>query len=192
MVLDDQQGRRVARERALSVTGTVGLLIEARGRGMIPSVRGELDHLIEAGMWIDEEHLSVKPINLCRAQTEPAPVVARGGGRVGMAHQALHDGQVGAGFEQVAGEGAPEVVKGERFHLRFRPELLQDQAQGLAGELLAGRYHAALVDAAEQAPGLAAARLQPAAHGVQGSVEQVGLAALVVLAAHPQFGFILE
>jgi predicted nucleic acid-binding protein len=54
VVLDDQQGRRVARERELSVTGTVGVLIEARERGIIPSVRPELDRLIEAGMWIDE------------------------------------------------------------------------------------------------------------------------------------------
>lgn len=54
VVLDDQQGRRIAREREVSVTGTVGVLIEARERGMIPSVRRELDRLIEAGMWIDE------------------------------------------------------------------------------------------------------------------------------------------
>jgi predicted nucleic acid-binding protein len=54
VVLDDQQGRRTARERGISVTGTVGVLIEARERGIIPSVRRELDRLIEAGMWIDE------------------------------------------------------------------------------------------------------------------------------------------
>jgi predicted nucleic acid-binding protein len=54
IVLDDQQGRNVARERNLAVTGTIGVLIEAKGRDMIPSVRRELDLLIEAGMWIDE------------------------------------------------------------------------------------------------------------------------------------------
>jgi len=54
VILDDQQGRRVAYEKGLSVTGTLGILIEARERGMIPSVRCELDRLIEAGMWIDE------------------------------------------------------------------------------------------------------------------------------------------
>lgn len=54
VVLDDRAGRRVARERGLSVTGTVGILIEARARNMLSSVRGELDHLVEAGMWIDE------------------------------------------------------------------------------------------------------------------------------------------
>ncbi len=54
VILDDQQGRRVAREKGLSVIGTLGILIEARERGIIPSVRRELDHLIESGMWIDE------------------------------------------------------------------------------------------------------------------------------------------
>ncbi|HAA90548.1 MAG: hypothetical protein XD63_1739 [Thermoanaerobacterales bacterium 50_218] len=54
VILDDYLGRRVAHERGLPLTGTIGVLIEARERGMISSVRRELDRLIEAGMWIDE------------------------------------------------------------------------------------------------------------------------------------------
>ena len=54
VVLDDQQGRQVAREKGLSVTGTIGILLEAWERSMISSMRRELDRLIEAGMWIDE------------------------------------------------------------------------------------------------------------------------------------------
>ncbi len=54
VILDDRQGRRVARAKGLAVTGTIGLLIEAREKGLIPSVRRELDRLIEAGIWIDE------------------------------------------------------------------------------------------------------------------------------------------
>ena len=50
MILDDQEERRVACERGLSITGTVGVLVEARERGLIPSLRQELDRLIEAGM----------------------------------------------------------------------------------------------------------------------------------------------
>jgi len=30
------------------------LLIEAREKGLLPSIRRELDRLIEAGMWLDE------------------------------------------------------------------------------------------------------------------------------------------
>ena len=54
VVLDDQQGRHIARERDLRITGTIGVLIQARERGIISSVRQELDRLVEAGMWIDE------------------------------------------------------------------------------------------------------------------------------------------
>lgn len=54
VILDDQQGRRIACERGLVVTGTVGVLTEARERGLVSSVRHELDRLTEAGMWINE------------------------------------------------------------------------------------------------------------------------------------------
>jgi predicted nucleic acid-binding protein len=54
VILDDQQGKLVSRDRGLSVTGTVGALIEAKERGFIPSLRPEMDRLIEAGMWINE------------------------------------------------------------------------------------------------------------------------------------------
>ncbi len=54
VILDDRQGRLVSRDRGLLVTGTVGVLIEAKERGFIPSLRPEMDRLIEAGMWINE------------------------------------------------------------------------------------------------------------------------------------------
>lgn len=54
VILDDQQGRLVSRDKGLSVTGTVGVLIEAKERGFIASLRPEIDRLIEAGMWINE------------------------------------------------------------------------------------------------------------------------------------------
>lgn len=55
VILDDQQGRSVAFEKGLSTTGTIGVIIEGREQGLITSVRREMDHLIEAGMWIDEK-----------------------------------------------------------------------------------------------------------------------------------------
>ena len=54
VILDDQQGRLVSRDKGLSVTGTVGVLIEAKERGFIPLLRPEMDRLIEAGKWISE------------------------------------------------------------------------------------------------------------------------------------------
>jgi predicted nucleic acid-binding protein len=54
VVLDDQQGRIVGRRKGLVVTGTVGVLVEAKARNVISSLRDELDRLVEAGMWVSE------------------------------------------------------------------------------------------------------------------------------------------
>jgi hypothetical protein len=54
VVLDDQEGRRVAKRRGLSVTGTIGVLVEARATGQIDSLRTELDRVVEAGWWMSE------------------------------------------------------------------------------------------------------------------------------------------
>lgn len=54
VILDEQKGRQVARSKGLRVTGTIGIIVEARGRNLLSSVRRELDHLVEAGLWIDE------------------------------------------------------------------------------------------------------------------------------------------
>ena len=54
VVLDDREGRRVAQNKGLEVTGTVGVLIEARARGQVVSLPRQLDRLVEAGLWISE------------------------------------------------------------------------------------------------------------------------------------------
>jgi uncharacterized protein len=54
IILDDQEARSIAVERGLKVTGTIGVLVEARARGLLRSLRSELDRLVEAGMWINE------------------------------------------------------------------------------------------------------------------------------------------
>ncbi len=54
VILDDLEGRQIARQKSLPVTGTIGVLIEARERGLLISIRRELDRLIEAGVWLDE------------------------------------------------------------------------------------------------------------------------------------------
>lgn len=54
VVLNDQEGRRVAKQRGLSVTGTIGVLVEARAAEHADSLRGELDRVLEAGLWISE------------------------------------------------------------------------------------------------------------------------------------------
>lgn len=54
VILDDQQGRQIARAKELSVTGTIGVLVEGRATGHIDSLRRELDRVVEAGLWISE------------------------------------------------------------------------------------------------------------------------------------------
>jgi uncharacterized protein len=45
LIIDEQVGRRIALRLGLQVTGVVGLLLEAKGRGRIPSLRSALDRL---------------------------------------------------------------------------------------------------------------------------------------------------
>ncbi|RLT35943.1 MAG: DUF3368 domain-containing protein [Chloroflexi bacterium] len=53
LILDDMAARRIARRYGFSMTGTVGLLLAARLRNAIPSLRTELDRLKAAGFWIN-------------------------------------------------------------------------------------------------------------------------------------------
>ena len=49
VLLDDLDARRFARRIGLKPVGTLGLLLAARLRGEIPSVRAEIDHLRALG-----------------------------------------------------------------------------------------------------------------------------------------------
>lgn len=52
VVIDEQRGRRVARAFNLSLTGTLGILAEARDRGRIPSLRAACESLRLNGFFI--------------------------------------------------------------------------------------------------------------------------------------------
>jgi len=52
VVMDDLDARRVARRLGLEPVGTVGLLLAAKKRGLIVSLRAELDRLQQTGFWI--------------------------------------------------------------------------------------------------------------------------------------------
>lgn len=54
LVLDDQEGRRIARAKGIPITGTIGVLGQAREQGLIPAISPELDRLIEEGIWISK------------------------------------------------------------------------------------------------------------------------------------------
>jgi hypothetical protein len=54
VVMDGAEGRRVARGLGLYVTGTVGVLTEAKARGHIPAIAPLLDQLVSHGLWLSE------------------------------------------------------------------------------------------------------------------------------------------
>lgn len=54
LLLDDGQGRRVAKALNLRVTGVLGLLVTARESGLIQSIRPEVDSLIARGFHVSD------------------------------------------------------------------------------------------------------------------------------------------
>jgi predicted nucleic acid-binding protein len=57
-VLDDLAARRCAQALGLKFTGTLGLVLMAKQRGIIPAVREALDAIIGAGLYIAPRHLA--------------------------------------------------------------------------------------------------------------------------------------
>lgn len=55
LLVDDGAGRRVAAQRGLLPRGTVGVLVAARQRGLIPALRPVLDALVAEEFRIDAE-----------------------------------------------------------------------------------------------------------------------------------------
>ncbi len=53
VVLDDWKGRRVARAAGLEVTGSLGVLVQARETGRLPSVRDAITRMKNHGAWLD-------------------------------------------------------------------------------------------------------------------------------------------
>ena len=54
VILDDGRARRRGTALGLPVTGTAGVLIAAKQRGVIPSLRGALDAVRGAGLYLSD------------------------------------------------------------------------------------------------------------------------------------------
>jgi hypothetical protein len=52
VLLDDALARRTAQAAGLTVWGTLRVLLEAKSRGLTPSLAPLIDRLVDAGMWI--------------------------------------------------------------------------------------------------------------------------------------------
>lgn len=55
LVLDDRRGRRAASRLHLSTTGTLGLLIAAKQKGLLPAIRPLVQQLLARGMHLAPE-----------------------------------------------------------------------------------------------------------------------------------------
>ena len=56
LLIDERLGRSAAKNLGLKVVGLVGILIEARDRGLIPDAESLMNRLHdEAGFWISED-----------------------------------------------------------------------------------------------------------------------------------------
>ena len=54
LVIDDSDARSCARSLGLQVRGTLGLILLAKKKGLLSSVRSTIDELILAGMYLDK------------------------------------------------------------------------------------------------------------------------------------------
>jgi hypothetical protein len=54
-ILDERPARRLAASLGLAVIGTIGLLLAAKDRGLLAKIRPELDRLLTARFFMDQE-----------------------------------------------------------------------------------------------------------------------------------------
>lgn len=67
-VLDDLAARRCAGALQLEVVGTIGLLLKAKNAGIVPAIRGPLDAIVSAGLFISPKHIDEVLKRACESQ----------------------------------------------------------------------------------------------------------------------------
>jgi uncharacterized protein len=55
VIVDEKAARQIAQALGLNVMGTLGLLLAAKRRGLVPSVRPLIDALLEKKFWINPQ-----------------------------------------------------------------------------------------------------------------------------------------
>jgi predicted nucleic acid-binding protein len=59
LLVDDHAARAVARAMGVAVTGTAGVVIEAKRSGLLNSVRESLDEMRKQGYWLSDELIAI-------------------------------------------------------------------------------------------------------------------------------------
>ncbi|MEK6480593.1 DUF3368 domain-containing protein [Catalinimonas sp. 4WD22] len=54
LLIDEKAGRVVARDIQLNIIGTIGILLDARKKGLINSIKNKMDDLRDIGFWISD------------------------------------------------------------------------------------------------------------------------------------------
>ena len=67
LIIDDKLARRAATQLNISVTGTVGLIVEASRQGLIVDVHDVLEQIRHAGYWLSDALIEAA----CRKASEP-------------------------------------------------------------------------------------------------------------------------
>lgn len=55
VIIDENKGRLIARYNGLKVSGTIGILLDAKRQGKLSSIKGYLDKLIYNGIYIGKD-----------------------------------------------------------------------------------------------------------------------------------------
>ena len=55
LILDDDPARRLASTLGLQVTGTLGIILAAKRRGLLSNLKSEMDYLLATGFFIGSE-----------------------------------------------------------------------------------------------------------------------------------------
>lgn len=55
LLVDDRSGRATARRLSIAIRGTLGVLAEAKQKGLIRSLRHHLERLSEVGAWLSDD-----------------------------------------------------------------------------------------------------------------------------------------
>jgi predicted nucleic acid-binding protein len=59
VILDEIMGRRYAKRFEINLTGTIGILLKAKEKGLVTSIKKLISELVEKGTWLNPKLISI-------------------------------------------------------------------------------------------------------------------------------------